>query len=175
MSIPRFAIEGVVFDIDGVMTDARLYYSAEGEMLKVLSARDGMGMALLRDAEVPMALVSGRSSEIVRRRFEELGVSAIEFGRMDKAQALEEICGTWGIEPDRVAAVGDDLVDVPMLRRAGFAAAPADADPRVCRVADYVCTAGGGHGAVREVCEIVLRSRGDWGRVVDRFELGRKA
>lgn len=168
---PEFPVEGLVLDIDGVVTDASLYYAAEGEVLKVMSARDGMGMALLRDAGVPMAVVSGRASPIIEARLAELGVTTIEFRRMDKAEALEEICRGWGTTPDRVAAIGDDIVDVPMLRRAGFGAAPVDADPRVLAVADHVCTAAGGRGAIREVCEIILRSRGDWSKVVRRFEL----
>jgi 3-deoxy-D-manno-octulosonate 8-phosphate phosphatase (KDO 8-P phosphatase) len=169
---PDFAVEGLVLDVDGVLTDSSLYYAPEGEMLKVVSARDGMGMAMLRDAGVRMAVVSGRSSPTVLQRLKELGVSAIEFSRMDKAEAFTKICADWGVDPSRVAAMGDDLVDVPMLRRAGFAAAPADADPRVREVAAHVCAAAGGRGAVREVCEIILRSRGDWAAIEKRFELG---
>jgi 3-deoxy-D-manno-octulosonate 8-phosphate phosphatase (KDO 8-P phosphatase) len=169
--VPPFAIEGLVLDIDGVVTDASLYYAAEGEVLKVMSARDGMGMALLREAGVPMAVVSGRASPIIEARLDELGVTAIEFRRMDKAEALQEICRNWNTMPDRMAVIGDDIVDVPMLRRAGFSAAPADADPRVLAVVDHVCEAPGGRGAIREVCEIVLHSRGDWPAIARRFEL----
>jgi 3-deoxy-D-manno-octulosonate 8-phosphate phosphatase (KDO 8-P phosphatase) len=169
---PEFAIEGLVLDIDGVLTDASLYYAPDGEFLKVVSARDGMGMAMCRDARVPMAVISGRSSPTLLQRLRELGVSAIEFSRMDKADALARICDDWGVDVARVAAMGDDLVDVPMLRRAGWSAAPADADSRVRAVADYVCMAGGGRGAVREVCELILRSRGDWAAIEQRFELG---
>lgn len=168
---PAFAIEGLVLDIDGVLTDASLYYSSEGETLKVMSARDGMGMAMLRDASVPMAVVSGRASPVIEARLAELGVTGIEFRRMDKSAAFEQICRDWKVEPKRVAAIGDDLVDIPMLRRAGFSAAPADADPRVREVVDHVCAAPGGRGAVRELCELILRSRGDWGAIVERFEL----
>jgi 3-deoxy-D-manno-octulosonate 8-phosphate phosphatase (KDO 8-P phosphatase) len=170
--VPGFAIEGLVLDIDGVLTDASLYYADGGEVMKVVSARDGMGMALLRDAGIPMAVVSGRASPLVRARLEELGVSAIEFRRMDKAEAFEKICDDWGLKPAQVAAMGDDIVDVPMLRRAGFAAAPADADRRVLDVADHVCAAPGGRGAVRELCELILASRGGWAEIEERFELG---
>jgi len=169
---PDFAVEGLVLDIDGVLTDASLYYAPDGEFLKVVSARDGMGMAMLRDAGVPMAVISGRASPTLLARLRELGVSAIEFSRMDKAEALARICDDWGADVGRVVAMGDDLVDIPMLRRAGWAAAPADADPRVQAVADYVCAVGGGRGAVREICELVLQSRGDWAALEQRFELG---
>lgn len=169
---PGFAIEGLVLDIDGVLTDSSLYYGPDGEVMKVVSARDGMGMALLRDAGIPMAVVSGRASPMVTTRLEELGVTTIEFRRMDKAAAFEKICADWGIAPSRVAAMGDDIVDVPMLRRSGLGAAPADAVARVREVADHVCEAAGGRGAVRELCEIILRSRGEWAAVEERFELG---
>jgi 3-deoxy-D-manno-octulosonate 8-phosphate phosphatase (KDO 8-P phosphatase) len=171
-AVPGFAIEGLVLDVDGVLTDASLYYAEAAEVMKVVSARDGMGMALLRDAGIPMAVVSGRASPMVTARLEELGVSTIEFRRMDKAAAFGRICEDWGLDPARVAAMGDDIVDVPMLRRAGFAAAPADADPRVRGVADHVCAAAGGRGAVRELCEIILASRGAWAAIEERFELG---
>lgn len=170
-AVPEFAVGGLVLDIDGVLTDASLYYSAEGETLKVMSARDGMGMAMLRDASVPMAVVSGRASPVIEARLAELGVEGIEFRRMDKSAAFISICRDWGLEPGQVAAIGDDLVDIPMLRRAGFSAAPADADPRVRRVVHHVCAAPGGRGAVRELCELVLRSRGEWAAIAERFEL----
>lgn len=169
---PGVAIEGLVLDIDGVLTDSSLYYGPEGEVLKVMSARDGMGMALLRDAGVHMAVVSGRASPTITGRLEELGVKRIEFRRMDKAAAFEKICADWGVGPAAVAAIGDDLVDIPMLRRAGFGVAPADAHPAVREVADHVCGAAGGRGAVRELCEIILRSRDEWSNVEQRFELG---
>ena len=171
---PDFAVQGLILDIDGVLTDASLHYSTAGEIQKVMSARDGMGMALLRDAGVPMAVVSGRSSQLIEDRLLELGVGSIHFRRMDKAQALAQVCETWSVDPAQVAAMGDDLVDVPMLRRAGFSAAPADADARVRALADHVCEAGGGRGAVREVCEIILRSRGEWSAIEERFEFGER-
>jgi len=169
---PGFAIEGLVLDIDGVLTDSSLCFGPDGEVMKVMSARDGLGMALLRDAGIPMAVVSGRASLTIVARLEELGVKPIEFRRMDKAVAFEKICTDWGVDPARAAAIGDDLVDVPMLRRAGFGVAPADAHDAVREVADHVCAARGGRGAVRELCEIILRSRGEWATVQQRFELG---
>jgi len=126
---------------------------------------------MLRDAGVPMAVVSGRSSPSLSARLAELGVDAIHFARMDKAEALRQVCQAWSVDPSRVAAMGDDLVDIPMLRRVGFSAAPADADSRVRDLVHHVCSAGGGRGAVRELCELVLRSRGDWAAVATRFEL----
>lgn len=164
-------IEGVVFDVDGVLTDGTLYYGIEGESMKAFSARDGMGMAMLRESGIRMAIVSGRESPVVEARAKSLGVDPVEMGRMDKAAALTEIARGWGVAPARIAVVGDDLVDIPMFRRAGLSAAPADADPRVRDRADIVLTAAGGRGAVRELCEIVLRRRGLWKGMLRRFEL----
>jgi 3-deoxy-D-manno-octulosonate 8-phosphate phosphatase (KDO 8-P phosphatase) len=164
-------VEAVVFDVDGVLTDGCLHYTAEGETQKVFHARDGMGMAMLRDSGVRMALISGRHSPVIETRVRELGVTWVKFGRMDKARALQELADEWEIPLARIAAIGDDLVDLPMLRRAGFSAAPSDADPRVRAVVDRVMTLPGGRGAVRELAELVLRARGDFARFAARFEL----
>lgn len=172
MQVPGFAVQGVVLDIDGVLTDGSLCYAADGELFKVTSARDGLGMAMLRDAGVRIAVVSGRKSPSLAARLAELGVSTVHFARMDKAEALQQVCAEWSVDPSQLAAMGDDLVDIPMLRRVGFSAAPADADPRVRAMVRHVCASGGGRGAVRELCELVLRSRGDWAAVAERFETG---
>ena len=169
--LPPSDVEAVVFDVDGVLTDGTLHYSAEGETLKVFHARDGMGMAMLRDCGVRMAIVSGRASPVIEARVRELGVGPVKFRRMDKARALSELCEEWELEPRRIAAIGDDLVDIPMLRRAGFSAAPADADARVRAAVDRVMSAPGGRGAVRELAELVLRARGDFDALARRFEL----
>lgn len=170
--IPPADVDAVVFDVDGVLTDGTLHYTAEGESIKVFHARDGMGMAMLRDSGVRMALISGRSSPMIEARVRELGVSALKFARMDKARALQELSDEWELPVARIAAIGDDLVDLPMLRRVGFSAAPSDADPRVRAVVDRVMQSPGGRGAVREFAELVLRARGDFARFAQRFELG---
>lgn len=170
-STPSRDVDAVVFDVDGVLTDGCLYYGPTGEELKVFHARDGLGMAMLRDSGVRMGVVSGRNSPLVESRLRELGVSLFEMGRMDKAIALDQLLEQWELPASRVAVIGDDLVDIPMLRRAGFGAAPADADPRVRAVANRVLDANGGHGAVRELAELVLRARGDWEAQCARFEV----
>lgn len=164
-------VEAVVFDVDGVLTDGTLFYGIDGEALKAFSARDGMGMAMLRDSGIRMAIVSGRRSPVVEARARSLGVSPVEMGRMDKASALEEIARVWKLDCAQIGVVGDDLVDVPMFRRAGFSAAPSDADPRVIEQADLRLEAAGGRGAVREFCEIVLRDRGLWAAMLARFDM----
>ena len=169
--MPPADVDGVVFDVDGCLTDGRLHYGFDGENTKVFHARDGMGMAMLRDCGVRMAVISGRASPIIEGRLRELGVSVFEFQRMDKRRALHEVAEQWELPVSRIAVMGDDLVDIPMLRAAGFGAAPADADPRVQAVADRVMQRPGGRGAARELAELVLRARGDWARIVERFEL----
>lgn len=168
---PPADVDAVVFDVDGCLTDGTLHYGVDGENTKVFHARDGMGMAMLRDSGVRMAVVSGRASPIIEARLRELGVTEFAYRRMDKRRAIEELEATWELPASRIAAIGDDLVDVPMLRSVGFAAAPADADARVKAVAHRVLQSDGGRGAVRELAELVLRARGDWKTMVKRFEL----
>lgn len=168
---PPADVDAVVFDVDGCLTDGTLHYGSDGEKTKVFHSRDGMGMAMLRDSGVRMAVISGRASPIIEARLRELGVTEFAFRRMDKRRAIEELERTWSLPAARMAAIGDDLVDVPMLRAVGFAAAPSDADPRVKTVAHRVMDRPGGRGAVRDLAELVLRARGDWDTMVRRFEL----
>lgn len=165
------AVVGVVFDVDGVLTDGALYFDRDGESTKVFSARDGMGMAMLRDSGLKLAIVSGRPSPVVEARARSLGVAPVFLGRMDKGAALEEIAAGWGVDCSALAAVGDDLVDIPMLKRAGLSAAPADADPRVRDLVDLKLQRGGGHGAVRELCEVILQAQGKLDEFLLRFEV----
>jgi 3-deoxy-D-manno-octulosonate 8-phosphate phosphatase (KDO 8-P phosphatase) len=168
------SIQAVILDVDGVLTDGRLHYGVEGEALKTFHVRDGLGLALLRDAGFRLAIVSGRQSEAVRARARELQISPCLLGRRDKVAALEEVCGTWQLSPAAIAAIGDDLLDVPLLHRVGVGFAPADADAEVRHHADVVLRADGGRGAVREACEILLRATGHWETFRERFELGGK-
>lgn len=164
-------VEGIVFDVDGVLTDGTLYYGRDGESLKAFSARDGLGLALLRDLGYRMGAISGRRSPVVEQRLRELGMDHVDMGRMDKGHAVQELADKWGLELEQLAAIGDDLVDWAMLRKVGFSAAPADADPRLLERVDRPLTAAGGRGAVRELAEIVLRARGEWAAIAARFEL----
>ena len=161
----------LVLDVDGVLTDGLLIYSADGEDQKRFSVRDGLGIRLLLQAGLQVAVITGRSSEAATTRCRELGVRSefIVLGSRDKNADLERIERLLGIE-DRteVAAMGDDLPDLPMLARAGFAACPADAAPEVAAACDLVCGAVGGRGAVRELAELLLKAQGKWmGQVGD--------
>lgn len=162
-------IEGLVLDVDGVLSDGLLYYGARGESLKAYHARDGLGLVLLRDAGVRCALLSGRESPAVAPRARDLAIEICLLGRTDKGAALLEIAARWGLGLHELAAVGDDLVDLPMLRKVGWSFAPSDAHPLVRASVETQTASRGGHGAVREVCEAILRERGEWDAIVARY------
>ena len=163
-------VEALILDVDGVLTDGRLHYGPDGEGLKSFHVRDGLGLVLLRDSGVALGIVSGRHSPVVQSRADELRIEHCLLGRTDKAAALKELLQAWDLPASKVAAIGDDLIDLPLLRRAGVSFAPADADARVLGEVDHVVDTRGGHGAVRDVCEILMRARGHWPEVARRFE-----
>ncbi len=154
----------VVLDVDGVLTDGSLVYGPNGEVNKVFSVRDGLAIRLLLRAGVQVAVISGRSSEAVIARCSELGVRSelIVVGSRDKTADLDRMEDLLQLGDADVAAMGDDLPDLPLLARAGFAACPADAAPEVIAACDLVCGADGGRGAVRELAEVVLKGQGSW-------------
>ena len=149
----------LVLDVDGVLTDGRLYISAAGEELKVFHVRDGSGLVALQRAGVAVAIISGRSSPAVTRRAAELGIRHVCQGIGDKADELDRLLQELGVNAEEVACVGDDTPDLPMLRMAGFAVAVADAHPALDSEVHWVTTSGGGRGAVREVCDLLLSAR----------------
>lgn len=153
------AIRLLVLDVDGVLTDGRLYVSANGEELKAFHVRDGSGLVAVQKAGVTVAIISGRDSGAVRRRAAELGIRHVRQGVADKAHALDELMREIGVQPAELACVGDDTPDVPMLRKAALAVAVADAHPSAVSAAHWVTPSAGGRGAVREVCDLLLRSR----------------
>jgi 3-deoxy-D-manno-octulosonate 8-phosphate phosphatase (KDO 8-P phosphatase) len=146
----------LVLDVDGVLTDGRLYYGARGEVLKVFHVRDGHGMKMLRASGIEIAVISGRRSAAVARRCRELGVRHLRQGVEDKRVALSQLCAALGITPRQCAAVGDDSPDVPLLRAVGLAFATADAHAQARAAAHRVTRRAGGYGAVREVCDLLL-------------------
>jgi len=146
----------LVLDVDGVLTDGRLQYDAEGREGKSFHTRDGYGMRQLMDAGIPVAVVSGRPSRAAATRMAELGVEHVYLGCNDKLGALRKLSATLGIGLGQIACVGDDLPDLPMLEAAGLAIAVADAHPEILARADWRTGLGGGRGAVREVCDLLL-------------------
>jgi len=149
-----------------VLTDGRLVYGAAGEERKVFDVRDGLGMKLAQRAGLKVGILSGRTGAPLVARAAELAVDALITDRADKDQAFTEFLAHYETAPERVAYMGDDLVDLPVLRRCGLSMAPADAVPEVCERVDVALASRGGRGAVREAVETILRARGDWQRLV---------
>jgi 3-deoxy-D-manno-octulosonate 8-phosphate phosphatase (KDO 8-P phosphatase) len=152
----------LILDIDGVLTDGRLYFDAKGETLKVFHVRDGHGIKMAQRGGLEVALVSGRRSDAAFHRARELGISRFYEGVRDKAAILEELLAALDLTPPEVAAVGDELVDLPLFHRVGLGVAVADAVPEVRAAAHWVTSLPGGRGAVREVCDLLLKAQGKW-------------
>lgn len=149
-----------VFDIDGVMTDGRLFFSDAGEQMKAFHVRDGLGLKTLMRHGIEVAVITARRSGIVERRMAELGIEQVMQGYEDKAGALSALLEEKSFGPEAVCYAGDDLVDWPAMRQCGLKCAPSDASAWIRERADHVCNVGGGLGAVREVCELVLEGHG---------------
>ncbi|MBI1846976.1 MAG: HAD family hydrolase [Candidatus Rokubacteria bacterium] len=162
-------VRALVLDVDGVLTDRRMILSERGDELKSFDTRDGIGIGLARRAGFKTALITGEKSPIAQARGDRLGVDAVVLGARRKADALERLLAEWGLGPETAAYVGDDLLDIPALQRAGLAIAVADAAPEVRAVAHAVTRARGGRGAVRECVERILRAQGRWREVVTAF------
>jgi 3-deoxy-D-manno-octulosonate 8-phosphate phosphatase (KDO 8-P phosphatase) len=150
----------LVLDVDGVLTDGRLFYGARGEVLKVFNVKDGHGIKQIAAAGITVAIISGRKSAAVARRARELGIRHVTQGANDKVAALSRLARKRSIALEHCACVGDDTPDAPMMQAAGLAIAVADAHRDALAVAHLVTTRGGGQGAVREVCDWLLDARG---------------
>ncbi|MGB5210400.1 MAG: HAD-IIIA family hydrolase [Gammaproteobacteria bacterium] len=148
-----------VFDVDGVFTDGRLIYSAAGEETKVFHARDGLGIKRLQATGIEIAIISGRASDALSLRMRELGVQHVFQGDHNKLPLFSKLLQQFGCSADQTAFMGDDLPDLPVLLEVGLAACPADAVDEVADVCQWQASAPGGHGAVREFCEFVIRAR----------------
>jgi len=154
------AIRAVVFDIDGVMTDGRLYRDDSGQEIKAFHSRDGLGLKALMQYGFTVVALTARRSKLVEVRMQELGIDRLVQGREDKGVAFAEVLVQTGLDATRVACMGDDLVDWPAMRQAGLKLCPGDADGWIIEQADYATHAGGGQGAVREAAELLLAAHG---------------
>ena len=160
----------LVLDVDGVLTDGRIVYDSAGGEAKAFHAADGQGIKYWLRAGHQAAVLSGRESETVQRRADELGIALVCMGAKDKLPAFEELLARADASAEETCYVGDDLVDLPVLARAGFAVAVRDAPEEVRRTAHYVTRRPGGAGAVREVIERILRYQDRWADVTRRYE-----
>ena len=150
----------LVLDVDGVLTDGRLWFGADGETLKAFHVRDGYGIKAVQRAGLEVGVISGRRSAAVERRCAELGIRHVRQGCEDKAAALRELLALTGAAPEQTVAIGDDSPDLPVLAIVGLPVAVADAHPDVRAAARYVTQLPGGHGAVREVCDLLVEAAG---------------
>ena len=160
-------IRVVFFDVDGVLTDGGLYFSAEGETLKRFHTLDGHGIKLLAQAGIVPAVISGRDSAPLRTRLTALGVTHLRLGTEDKLTAAEALLAELGLTWHQVAAMGDDWPDLPVMARAAFACAPPQAHAETLAVATYVTHARAGEGAARELCDLLLVASGQYRRLLD--------
>jgi 3-deoxy-D-manno-octulosonate 8-phosphate phosphatase (KDO 8-P phosphatase) len=150
----------LAMDVDGVLTDGRLYYDGSGGEAKAFSTRDGLGLALLARNGVDLALITARESAAVARRAAELGIEHVYQGRRRKLDAFNELLSRTGLDAEQVCYAGDDWVDLPVLLRAGLSVTVADGDPVVRQRVHWITRRAGGDGAVREICDLILAARG---------------
>lgn len=148
------------FDVDGVMTDGSLYFGPQGEELKVFSSLDGHGLKMLQQTGIEVAIISGRSTQALALRARNLGISELFMGVEDKRACLHALLERKGFTAEQAGYMGDDVVDLPILRACGFSATPADGHPFVQQHVDLVTRRSGGRGAVREVCDFILAAQG---------------
>lgn len=159
----------VLLDSDGVLTDGRIVIGSDGNEWRAFDVRDGHGIRMGRDAGLVFGIVSGRRSKVVEARARELGIEEVHQKIQDKGRCVEEILSRSGVSGDAACFVGDDLIDLPAMRRVGLSIAPADAVAEVRHTVDWVTARGGGRGAVREVVELLLRASGRWERATARY------
>lgn len=149
----------IAFDVDGIMSNGRLYFSANGDELKGFNILDGLGMKQLMAAGITVAVITGRRSPLTEKRMKDLGIPHLMQGREDKKVALQELVSTMDVTPEQIAYMGDDLPDLPAIRFAGLGITVPNGYWLVREQADYCTTAAGGEGAVREACDLILTSQ----------------
>lgn len=159
-------IRAAIFDVDGVLTDGRIYISEQGESFKAFNTLDGQGLKLLAQAGITPIVITGRDSPAVRRRVADLGIQHAAYGASDKLAAAEPVLAALGLGWDALAVMGDDWPDLPLMTRAAFACAPSGAHVEARAVAHHITAAAGGHGAARECCDLLLCACGAYARLL---------
>lgn len=163
-------IKLIIFDVDGVMTDGLAYYDSRGMAMKTFSMRDGFGFVMAKSAGIELACLTGNVAEMVKRRLEAFGINRIKGGHFRKTGFYKELLQETGFEESEIIYIGDDLFDLPVLRRVGFSVAPADAHQLVCKEVDAITETMGGHGVIRETVEAVVKAKGKWEQVLQMIE-----
>jgi len=158
-------------DVDGVLTDGGLYYTAEGLVMKKFHVRDGMGVLLLRKAGLQIGILSGDNSELIRTRAKALKIDIVYMGILDKENKLDEICDKYNMLPENIAFIGDDVNDTEVIKKVGFSAAPADAAEEIFNMVDYKCKTNGGRGAFREVADLIIKHQNNFGIKIEEISI----
>ena len=170
MKIPDLTdIKLVGFDVDGVLTDGRVIIHDDGGESKHFHSRDGHGIKMMIREGIEAVIITGRRSRVVELRAEDLGISELHQKVLEKWPVFEDILKRRGLQPAQAAFAGDDVIDLPIMRRVGLALAPADACPEVKAAAHFVSSAPGGHGAAREMVEFILKGQGLWDKALARY------
>jgi 3-deoxy-D-manno-octulosonate 8-phosphate phosphatase (KDO 8-P phosphatase) len=162
-------IKCVVLDVDGVLTDGRIIIGSDGTEYKNFSVKDGTAVALGRYAGLHFCIISGRYSKVIEYRAKELKFEAVYQHVHVKLEAYEKFRAQRSLKDEEICFMGDELIDIPVMKKCGFSAAPADSAAEAKKAADYVCSSGGGQGAVREVIEMILKAQGLWQKAADRY------
>lgn len=162
-------IKLLLLDVDGVLTDNKLFYGDNGVEYKSFHTRDGHGMVMLQKSGIEIGIITGRQSELVKRRMQDLKVAHLYQGVPDKLPTFLALMEKLGIELEEVAYMGDDILDLPILTRVGLSATVANADPEVLKRVDFISQNRGGEGAVRELCELILKSQDLWQQHMDFY------
>ncbi len=164
-------IKLLILDVDGVMTDGSIVVNDLGQESKFFNVKDGHGLKILMRYEIDVVLLTGRQSAVVEHRAKDLGISEVHQRIWNKLEVYEQIIQRRGLSDAEVAFIGDDIVDIPVLRRVGFAVAVADGTEETRKAAHYVTSKRGGRGAVREVCDLILKAKGHWPDVAQKYQI----
>ena len=159
----------LIFDVDGVLTDGSLFLGDDGQEYKAFHSQDGHGIKMLQKHGVRCAIITGRTSQVVEHRMRNLGIDLLYQGKLEKLPAYEELIDKLGVSAEQTAYVGDDVVDLPIMRRVGLAIAVQDAHPLVVRHSHWQTPTGGGRGAARDVCEMLMEAHGVLEQELDRY------
>jgi len=151
-------IKAAIFDVDGVMTDGGMIFDEDGKEYKIFNAKDGQGLVMLKLAGIKTVIITAKESFMVKKRFEALGFTRIYQGQKNKEHALDEFVNEFELNFDQVAYMGDDLPDLRVLKKVGLASCPQDAVPEVLKVCGFISSKNGGRGAVRELCDLILKN-----------------
>ncbi len=162
-------IKILLLDVDGVLTDGSITYTDSGEQIKSFNSKDGLGLRLLMDSGINVGIITGRRSKALNLRCENLGISLLFDGIKDKSKAIDKIALDTGFSLENMAFVGDDLIDLPAIKKVGVSFCVQDASKDVKNHSDIITNQNGGDGAVREICEMILKAKGEWESILNSY------